>query len=102
MGAHTSATHVLDVASAQHAQSSAPALIFTVPAHPCNFIPYPQAVKKELVQGWKERKEAAMRAAAEAAAERARQAEERKRIELEERQHFNKLKLEFHRQAKVR
>ena len=59
------------------------------------------SVKKELVGRWKERREAARRAAAERAAERARAEAEQKRIELAERQHFNKLKLELAREAKV-
>lgn len=59
------------------------------------------AAKKEVVTGWRERREAARRAAAEAATARAQAAHMRAEIERQERQHFNKMKLELHKQAKV-
>ncbi|KAJ9517861.1 hypothetical protein QJQ45_004207 [Haematococcus lacustris] len=58
------------------------------------------ALKKELVLTWKERRAAAVREATAAAAARARQEQERRETEFTERQHINKLKLEYHQQYK--
>eukprot|EP00798_Chlamydomonas_sp_ICE-L_P011489 gene11489-34204_t len=58
-------------------------------------------VQKEMVAMWKRQKDERDKAIGEAAAERQRKEELRKRIEIEERQRMNKMKLEVARQAKA-
>ena len=64
-------------------------------------LPYPQ-VRKVMVQQWREQQDEVRRVREAEAAEARRRAEERRRIELEERQLVNKMKLDLHKQVKVR
>ena len=59
-------------------------------------------VRKVMVQQWREQQDELRRTREAEAAEARRRAEERRRIELEERQLVNKMKLDLHQQVKVR
>ena len=54
-----------------------------------------------MVQQWREQQDEVRRVREAEAAEARRRAEERRRIELEERQLVNKMKLDLHKQVKV-
>ena len=54
-----------------------------------------------MVQQWREQQEQLRRAKEGEASEARRRAEERRRIEIEERQLVNKMKLDLHKQVKV-
>ena len=94
----SSHVHGLCVAPLPHSQDQAQHAASTVRSAE---LQREQEARRELVQLWRERREARRRAALTAAAERQRSEWQRVQAEREERQRLNHAKLDLHRQARV-